>query len=208
MNVIFVKWGTKYSAADVNTLYNDLIQYEPNFTYHCYTEDPTDLNPGINVIPIPEEPVLKVWWNKLRMFSKEFPVVGKCMFFDIDTKINDNPFTILPMIDFDELTLINCPWKSSDIYDRLTNYDVKINSSVITWTAGKMNRLWDHFYGPQRDYFLRKYVGIDRYIVHEMFSYDTFHRTYVQSYKYQKEINYNPSVITYEEVDFGSINTK
>jgi hypothetical protein len=137
------------------------------------------------------------------MFSSEFPVSGKCMFFDIDSVINSNPFDVLNEVDFDKLTLINCHWKSHDRYNIRHNYDVKINSSVITWTAGNHIDMWDHFYNNNRDYFLRKYVGIDRFIVHESFEYETFPVEFIQSYKYQKEIDYDPCVITYEEVDFN-----
>ena len=32
MNVIFVKWGTKYSSDDVNALYNNLIEYNSKYS--------------------------------------------------------------------------------------------------------------------------------------------------------------------------------
>ena len=207
MNVIFVKWGTKYSSDDVNALYNNLIEYNSTYTYHCYTDDPTNLNENINVIWIPSYPMLKKWWNKLRMFSNEFPVIGKCMFFDIDTDIIKDPFKILEEVDFNKLTILNTYWKSDPIYDRVTNYDVKIASGVITWTAGNHTEMWNNFI-INRDYFLRKYKGIDRYIVHENYDYETFPDTYVQSWKYQKEIDYEPAIMTYEEVNFERKNIK
>jgi hypothetical protein len=67
--------------------------------------------------------------------------------------------------------------------------------------------MWESFFA-NKDYFLRKYKGIDRYIVHENYSYETFPHTYIQSYKYQKEIDYEPAIMTYEEVDFESRNIK
>lgn len=205
MNVIFVKWGTKYSSEDVNNLYNKLKEYDDNHSYYCYTDDSEGLDKHIKVIWIPRLPCLKKWWNKLRMFAHDFPLDGKCMFFDIDTIIKNNPFKILDQVDFTKLTIIDCHWKNDPIYDRITNYDVKINSSVITWTAGDHAKLWDHFL-TNKDYFLRKYVGIDRFIVHENYSYNTFPSTYIQSFKYQKEIDYEPAIITYEEVDFANRN--
>ena len=207
MNVIFVKWGTKYSSEDVNALYNNLIEYNSEYSYHCYTDDPTNLNENINVIWIPSYPILKKWWNKLRMFASEFPLKGKCMFFDIDTIIKNDPFKILDEVDFNKLTILNCHWKSDPIYDRVTNYDVRIASGVITWTAGNHTKMWESFIA-NKDYFLRKYKGIDRYIVHENYDYETFPNTYVQSFKYQKEIDYEPAIMTYEEVDFESRNIK
>jgi len=213
MNVIFVKWGTKYSSDDVNALYNNLIEYNSEYSYHCYTDNPEGLNENINVIWIPGYPRLKKWWNKLRMFAPEFsldtdlPVIGKCMFFDIDTEIIKDPFKILDEVDFNKLTILNCHWKSDPIYDRVTNYDVRIASGVITWTAGNHIEMWESFIA-NKDYFLRKYKGIDRYIVHENYDYETFPDTYVQSFKYQKEIDYEPAIMTYEEVDFESRNIK
>ena len=141
------------------------------------------------------------------MFAQEFPLEGKCMFFDIDTIVMNNPFKVLDQIDFNKLTILDCHWKSDPIYDRTTNYDVRIASGVITWTAGNHTEMWESFIA-NKDYFLRKYKGIDRYIVHENYSYETFPNTYIQSYKYQKEINYEPAIITYEEVDFESRNIK
>ena len=207
MNVIFVKWGTKYSSEDVNTLYNNLKKYNNKHTYYCYTDNSEGLDKHIDVIWIPSSPRLKKWWNKLRMFAQEFPIEGKCMFFDIDTVIKNDPFKILDQIDFNKLTILNCHWKSDPIYDRLTNYDVRIASGVITWTAGNHTDMWENFIS-NKDYFLRKYKGIDRYIVHENYSYETFPHTYIQSYKYQKEIDYEPAIMTYEEVNFESRNIK
>jgi hypothetical protein len=207
MNVIFVKWGTKYSSEDVNTLYNNLKKYNNKHTYYCYTDNSEGLDKHIDVIWIPSSPRLKKWWNKLRMFAQEFPIEGKCMFFDIDTVIKNDPFKILDQIDFNKLTILDCPWKTDPIYSRATNYDVRIASGVITWTAGNHTEMWENFIS-NKDYFLRKYKGIDRYIVHENYSYETFPHTYIQSYKYQKEIDYEPAIMTYEEVNFESRNIK
>lgn len=205
MNVIFVKWGTKYSIDDVNRLFESLYKYRPDFNYYCYTEIPgdskKDIDSRITIIDIPFKPALKKWWNKLRMFSPEFPLAGKTIYFDLDIMINSDPFGILDSVDWDKLTLINCHWKSGKIYDRATNYDVRINSSVITWTAGNsdIHQLWNHFYlGGLKDYYLRKYVGIDRFIVHEEFEYNTFPSEFIHSYKY--ELDKIAPITTFEEV--------
>ena len=97
--------------------------------------------------------------------------------------------------------------KADPIYNRSTNYDVRIASGVITWTAGNHTGMWESFMA-NKDYYLRKYKGIDRYIAHEGYSYNTFPHTYIQSYKYQQEINYEPAIMTYEEVNFESRNIK
>jgi len=69
--------------------------------------------------------------------------------------------------------------------------------------------MWDHFNGSQKDYFLRKYKGIDRFIQHEGFSYELFSTELIQSYKYQLEDDYmNNPIVTFEEVDYGRSDIK
>jgi hypothetical protein len=75
---------------------------------------------------------------------------------------------------FKGLTILEAYWKiGNPKYDIPHAYDVTINSSVITWTAGEQTHIWKHFLTNQ-DYFMRKYKGIDRFIVHENMSHKTF----------------------------------
>ncbi len=206
MNIIFVKWGTKYSSEDVNTLYKSLVRED--FDYYCYTDDPSGIDPNINIIPIPKKPALKVWWNKLYMFNKDFPLTGKTIFFDLDVYIRSDPWVILESINWQKLTLVDCSYKTHVVDSRKHHFDVKINSSVAAWNAdaGRIHSIWDKFYSSQKDYYLRKYAGIDRFIVHEGFHYDVFPSDTVQSYKYS--YNWKAPIVTFEEVDYGSQDIK
>ena len=70
INVICVKWGTKYSASDVNRLKRNVEKYLTiPHKFICYTEDPTDLE--CDTISIPPDNDLEVWWNKLAMLQKD-----------------------------------------------------------------------------------------------------------------------------------------
>jgi hypothetical protein len=158
LNVIFVK----YTAQHVNKLAEQLKQYYPNANYYCYTENPQDVK--INVIPVFKKPTLRFWWNKLALFSKDFPAQGECLYFDLDMDVKSNPSSY---VNWDGLSVIDAYWKK-DKYMAKHAYDVRINSSIITWTAGEQSRIWDHFL-TNKDYFMRKYQGIDRFLVHESF---------------------------------------
>lgn len=213
VNVIFVNFGTKYTPKQVNNLHNSLKLYDRGYKFHVYTDSPlsniVDYNSDLNIIK-PLKPSLPKWWNKLAMFSKNFPVKGKVIYFDIDTFIQGDPFYILDSVDWNKLTMVDCHWKSKDLV-RLTNLDVTVNSSVLTFdnTKASIQGLWDHFIlSGLKDYFLRKYVGIDRYLMHEPFDkqlFDTFPHDFILSYKYENHTKSAP-VITCEEMDFGSIN--
>ena len=173
-NIIFVKHGDKYSAGHVNRLYKQLKEYFPNVKYLCYTEDSVGVD--IKCVPCFKKPSLKFWWNKLAMFSANFPVQGKCLFFDLDMDVKDNPSLFLK---WDGLTILKDYWKD-DLYMAPHAYDVNINSSVITWTAGEQTHIWDHF-TTNKDYFMRKYKGIDRFLVHERLKFNTFDHGLVNS---------------------------
>ena len=86
-NIIFVKHGDKYSAEHVNRLWDKLKEFYPMTQYFCYTEDPIGVE--IETIPCFKKPSLRFWWNKLAMFSADFPVKGKCLFFDLDMDVKE-----------------------------------------------------------------------------------------------------------------------
>ena len=173
-NIIFVKHGDKYSAEHVNRLRDQLMKYY-KCAYICYTDDPIGVE--IECIPCFEKPTLNLWWNKLAMFSKDFPVKGKCLYFDLDMDIKSNPSDFIK--DFEGLTIINAYWKR-DKFMRKHAYDVRINSSIIAWTAGEQDYIWKHFL-TNKDYFMRKYKGIDRFLVHENIHYKIFNDGIVNS---------------------------
>ena len=203
-NVICVKFGTKYNSQFVNKLYHDIKRLtKSEFKFYCYTDDPTGIDREVNIILPLGRPTLKGVWNKLRLFDPEMPFKGKTYFFDLDVKIQKDPLTHTDERDWEKLTLVHSHWKVGKLYNRLSNYDVKINSSVMMWDTENeyMEKYWDHFNTGLRDYYLRKYVGIDRFIVHEDFEYFVFDHEYIQSKKYQPEVNYEANVLTFEEID-------
>lgn len=166
-NVIFVKHGDKYNAEHVNRLADKVFKYYSTANFYCYTEDSSGVN--IDIIPVFKKPTLRFWWNKLAMFSEEFPVQGKCLYFDLDMDIKEDPSE---HIECNGLTVLNSYWKQ-DFYMAKHAYDVNINSSIITWIAGEQSHIWKHFL-TNKDYFMRKYSGIDRFLVHEGFQLNRF----------------------------------
>jgi hypothetical protein len=180
MNIIFVKVGTLYSYKHVNKLYESLIQYYPDATYYCYTEDCDHINDNVSIIP----PILKLkkWWNKLALFSDKMPFEGECLYFDLDIDIKSNPQTFINKSN--SLTIINSYWKDEMYYDKHA-YDVNINSSIITWNSSEQHYIWKSF-NKNRDYFMRKYKGIDRFIVHEKIDHNTFKDGVVHSVNFEK----------------------
>ncbi len=138
-HVVCVKWGNKYISKYANVLYqmvkrNTTVPYE----FHCITEDTNQLDSHINVIDLPNNPIIKTWWSKLWMFSPEFPLKGNVLFFDLDVVVFNN---------IDRLFTYD-PDKFMIIRDfnrcRVPKWNLS-NSSVMRWNPGKLNYLWNEF---------------------------------------------------------------
>ena len=138
-HVVCVKWGNKYISKYANVLHdmvkrNTTVPYE----FHCITEDTNQLDSHINVIDLPKDPWIKTWWSKLWMFSPEFPLKGNVLFFDLDVIVHKNidelftydPGNFMIIRDFNRCRVPQ--WKLS-------------NSSVMRWTPGKLDYLWNEF---------------------------------------------------------------
>lgn len=200
MNIIYVKFGKKYDASHVNKLCKKLVRYSTAKQY-CYTDDPEGLDSWI--IPIdPLKPRVPGVWNKLALFSRDFPVKGEFFYFDLDTEVQGNPFPYFKVTP-DVVSLIYNTAKAKLVNE--TNYDTWYNSSLMMYDnrSEGVNEIWDHLvHSGQMDYFFRKYAGIDRFLLHEQMpcrplpdvsssaKYDTIH---------------DRPLITYEELDFGSV---
>ncbi|HAV12158.1 MAG TPA: hypothetical protein DCX06_01505 [Opitutae bacterium] len=104
VNVICLKYGTRYPADYVNKLYSGVKRHlNRPFLFHCCTDDPTGLVPEVNVIPFPENPGIKTSWPhvlvKLMLTQNGFGgISGPTLFLDVDLVIMD---TIDPFFDYE-----------------------------------------------------------------------------------------------------------
>ena len=161
VTVILLKWGDKYTSDNVNELAKELSKYFSRIV--CFTDDPTGVE--IETIDIPLKPRVTRWWNKLKLFSDDFEIKGKCVLFDLDIKVNFDPNDYLEWND--SITLVSAYYKRTDLrYYIKHKYDTIFNSSVMTWETGTVGHIWNHFL-TNKDYFTRKYKGIDRFVMWE-----------------------------------------
>jgi len=86
INILSVKWGTKFSNRYVNNLYTGVKNnIKIPFKFYCFTDNKTGLNKEIVALPLPKG--IPYWWNKLYLFSNELPVEGRVLYIDLDTVI-------------------------------------------------------------------------------------------------------------------------
>jgi hypothetical protein len=149
VNIICMKWGTRYPAPYVNILYRSIQRHLTRpFRFLCLTDDATDLLPGIEIYPFPENPgITKARWPnvflKLVMTRDGFAdLSGPTLFLDLD-------LVILDSIDcfFDYQPGKNCiihNW--IELRKQILRPRPNIgNSSIFRFQAGESQHIYDTF---------------------------------------------------------------
>ena len=96
INVLCLKWGTRYSATYVNILHRSVRRHlKRPFRFFCCTEDASGLDPEVEIIAFPEDPGMSTKWPhilvKLMVTKNGFGgLVGPTLFLDLDVAIMDD----------------------------------------------------------------------------------------------------------------------
>lgn len=136
-SVLCLKHGDKYNALYVNTLFNMVTRHcTLPFKFYCLTDDPTGLNPTINVIKLPSH--LRGWWCKPYMYSNDLPIEGTILYFDLDVVIASN---------IDKLfTFSASNWCTIRDFTRVMRPGwQKYNSSIVRFKKGQLHKVWEDF---------------------------------------------------------------
>lgn len=103
----------------------------------CFTDNPVDLNPSIEIKMLPEGTKLAGWWWKPYIFKAgHFPDGDTNLFFDLDMVIVNN---------IDKFVTVE-PGKFVGLEDvgRVFNRTLqKLGSAVLRWPANQYTNVWD-----------------------------------------------------------------
>jgi hypothetical protein len=130
VNVICMKWGTKYGADYVQRLRAMVRRHlQRPHRFVCFTDDPTGLGDGIEPLPLPPmdlPPGKERGWRKLSTFVRPLAdLTGPTLFLDID-------IVIVASID----CFFDHPGKFCIIHDWAKPWRITGNSSVYRFEAG------------------------------------------------------------------------
>lgn len=104
INILTMKWGTLYSADDVNRLAAQVrLNLTRPYRFICFTDDATGLSQDVEPMPLPElglpEGNTDTRWRKLALFQRDlYGIKGTALFLDLDLIVTGNldPFFDLP----------------------------------------------------------------------------------------------------------------
>lgn len=179
MNILCVKWGSKYSAEYVNKLYSMVSKNScgEKFDFYCYTENPTGIRKEVNIIKINTD--LTHWWLKLDLLK--LLDRGTNILFDLDLVIL-NPLERLFSIKTRTVSVLYSQWKEGYTLPRVTErFPTLYNSSIMKWQNDQGHEIYDYFQ-KNKEMILFKYQGIDRYLFNEPVQVDLLPTSIAYSY--------------------------
>jgi hypothetical protein len=140
INVICLKWGSKYSVDYVNRLFASVNRNTTeHFRFHCFTDDTSGINSNIVTHPLPYSNI-ESWWNKLYLFSNEIDIaIGEKIFYvDLDTLITDNIDDLLD-VSVEKIVVLK------DFLNGVATTAGDMGSGLMAWRHGDYQTVWDSF---------------------------------------------------------------
>lgn len=140
VNIICMKWGSKYGANYVNTLYAMIARHITlPFQLTCFTDDPNGIDSRVRICELPtlELPAgaPERGWNKLTTLQADLGgLTGDVLFLDLDVVIVAN---------IDEL--FSYPAEFAIIRDAKLQRRLIGNSSVYRFKVGRYQEILDKF---------------------------------------------------------------
>lgn len=144
INIVCVKWGTKYGPEYVNRLLSGFRRNSTiPFKFHCFTDDSSKLLKDIIIHDLPYKKVTG-WWNKLYLFSNQIniPQGETILFVDLDTLITSNVDDILKCTTDGIVVLKNF---IHDYMKKRNYYCPLMGSGLMMWQHGKFPHIWENF---------------------------------------------------------------
>lgn len=140
INIVCVKWGTKYGVEYVNRLRAAVERHTTiPYRFHCYTDDAVALNTNIVAHALPNNG-LEGWWNKMYLFNRDNGIATgeQIVYVDLDTLITGNIDHILEHT-ADRIVMLE------DFYYGIAKTAGRIASGLMSWRHGDYHYLWERF---------------------------------------------------------------
>lgn len=139
LNVVCLKHGNKYGPDYVNRLHNMVRRHlTVPHRFFCFTDDPSELDPKVEIRPLPEDRRFSGWWWKPYLFKQgHFDDGDTVLFFDldmvvvgsIDKLVTYHPGSFLGLCDV------------SRIFPKQPR---KLGSAVMRWPANQFSEIWEN----------------------------------------------------------------
>lgn len=178
MNVVCVKWGSKYGPEYVNKLHSMVKRNMPiDFQFFCYTDNAEGIDSDIQTITIDSD--LTEWWPKIDLLN--IMTKGETVLLDLDVVIL-NPLERLCSVKTRTVSVLYSQWKEGFVQPLAKErFPTLYNSSIMKWTDDQGKAVYDYFQKHKQS-ILFKYSGIDRFLFNEQIHVDVLPTSIAYSY--------------------------
>lgn len=148
VNILCIKWGTRYPASYVNFLHAGVRRHlRQPFRFVCCTDDSAGLAAGVETVPFPANPGLKRGWPdvlvKLLVTQDGFgELAGPTLFLDLDVVILGNLAGFFTYEPGKNCIIHNWVNPRKELIGRRPPVG---NSSVFRFEAGRSNYIYKTF---------------------------------------------------------------
>lgn len=170
INIVCLKWGTKYGPEYVNRLYAGVKRNTTlEFKFWCFTDDATGLRPEVITEPLLYADQLDSWWNKLNLFSPDIAIPqGEYIFYiDLDTLIVNNIDKMLQLKSKNMIVL-------RDFYHGIKRSSTLVGSGLMMWQHGHFNHIWYNFIDNAQEHVARAGTYGDQWWIEQQVPNPTF----------------------------------
>lgn len=188
VNVLCVKWGTRYGAHYVNALYRSVQKHlKRPFLFHCVTEDASGLKEDIRIIPFPGNPGIRRGWPdvlvKLLLTRDGFGgLQGPTLFLDLDVLIVDDIDCFFDYKPGEYCIIHNWVKRRKELLGKRPAVG---NSSVFRFDAGKSNEVYETFLREMAQAEDRSVFNTEQaFLTHAMGKVNWWPEEWVRSYKW------------------------
>jgi hypothetical protein len=150
VNIITIKWGSKYGSHYVNRLFHGVRRFiKRPVRFVCFTDDAEGIEDWIDALPLPEFDCLEYrrWsnWRKMSLFRDDLPIEGQTLFLDLDLLITGSLDELFDYGDPDSIPIIHNWIESHKTWFR-PRPEVG-NSSVFRFKANAFGHLYEQYLG-------------------------------------------------------------
>ena len=148
VNILCLKWGTRYGPHYVNALYKGVSRHlHRPFRFVCVTEDPAGLVPGVETAPIPPNPGMRGKWPnvflKLLVTADGFAgLQGPTLFCDLDIAITGDIDCFFDYMPGKSCIIHNWIERRKQLFRKAPDIG---NSSLFRFEAGRSQAICDTF---------------------------------------------------------------
>lgn len=192
INIITIKWGTKYSSDYANRVYNECKEKCTfDFTFYCVTDDNVGLDKNIVALNMPTHSNLNFndyiedhlnfktqMWDRPKLylftdFNQYFK--GTNIFLDLDARVNED-LKYLTTLSNDKPWIIDMWWKTNFKENWHKLWGTRVNSSIIVWKDDQCKKITENVISNKT--LFDKYATIDCFIGYELTSYTDYNKCY------------------------------